>query len=259
MKTTTLATKTKGNFSPISLRHQTADDLLNYFNEAWNLYEKLFSAINKEEAYYLAPDPLRNPLIFYYGHTAAFYINKMVLAGLIPKGINSRFEDIFAKGVDPSLEKGIENKEIWPSVEEVRNYRSIVYNTVINVIKGLEFPEHITSEHPIWNIHMGIEHDYIHFETSSVLFRLLDEKYLEKPENWNYAPTNGYIEEFKLEEFEGGKVTIGKQDPSRLYGWDNEYGTKTINVKPFAVTRQMITNGEYLHFVKSGANNKEQY
>ena len=52
MKTTTLATKTKGNFSPISLRHQTADDLLNYFNEAWNLYEKLFSAINKEEAYY---------------------------------------------------------------------------------------------------------------------------------------------------------------------------------------------------------------
>lgn len=29
------------------------------------------------------PDRLRLPLVFYYGHTASVYINKLMLAGLI--------------------------------------------------------------------------------------------------------------------------------------------------------------------------------
>ena len=36
-----------------------------------------------ESAFYKCPDRLRLPLIFYFGHTAAVYVNKLVLAGLL--------------------------------------------------------------------------------------------------------------------------------------------------------------------------------
>ena len=36
-----------------------------------------------ENYFYKCPDRLRLPLIFYLAHTASFYVNKMILAGLI--------------------------------------------------------------------------------------------------------------------------------------------------------------------------------
>ena len=36
-----------------------------------------------ESVFYKCPDRLRLPLIFYYGHTACVYVNKMILADLI--------------------------------------------------------------------------------------------------------------------------------------------------------------------------------
>jgi hypothetical protein len=38
------------------------------------------STLASENAFYLRPEPLRHPLIFYLGHTAAFYINKLIVA-----------------------------------------------------------------------------------------------------------------------------------------------------------------------------------
>lgn len=36
-----------------------------------------------DDAFYLCPDRLRLPLIFYYAHTATLYVNKMLLSGMI--------------------------------------------------------------------------------------------------------------------------------------------------------------------------------
>ena len=73
-----------------------------YFLNAYDLGELLFTAIKgnsqqickcvntiifinyaDENYFYKCPDRLRLPLIFYLAHTASFYINKMILAGLI--------------------------------------------------------------------------------------------------------------------------------------------------------------------------------
>ena len=51
-------------------------ELKAYFQQTWATYESLFSMIDSDEAYYLRPEPLRHPLIFYFGHTATFFINK---------------------------------------------------------------------------------------------------------------------------------------------------------------------------------------
>ena len=42
------------------------EEILNYFHNTFSLYEKLFETLATEESYYLKPDPLRHPLIFYY-------------------------------------------------------------------------------------------------------------------------------------------------------------------------------------------------
>lgn len=39
--------------------------------------------LSDESAFYKCPDRLRLPLIFYFGHTAAVYVNKLVLGGLL--------------------------------------------------------------------------------------------------------------------------------------------------------------------------------
>ena len=58
-------------------------DIKTYFNNSFDLYETLFSSIKTDAAYYTCPDRLRLPLVFYYGHTAAVFVNKLCISGLI--------------------------------------------------------------------------------------------------------------------------------------------------------------------------------
>ena len=79
---------------------QKRQEIKDYFLKTYTVYEKLFELMKYDESYYLTADPLRHPLVFYFGHTANFFINKLVLAKLIDKRINPTFESIFAIGVD---------------------------------------------------------------------------------------------------------------------------------------------------------------
>ncbi|MCI2283352.1 hypothetical protein L3081_07990 [Colwellia sp. MSW7] len=75
-------------------------EIKHYFHNTWQTYESLFALINNDNAYYLRPEPLRHPLIFYFGHTATFYINKLILGKYIKHRINHSLEAICAVGVD---------------------------------------------------------------------------------------------------------------------------------------------------------------
>lgn len=224
-----------------------------YFDNTWRLYEVLFSSIKDDKTLYMSPDPLRNPLIFYLGHTAAFYINKFKMAGLIQKGVNAKFDHLFAVGVDPNLPENLEVSNFWPTVEEVREYRKTIYHIVHQVIDQIEVKDlPITPDSPLWSIMMTIEHDRIHFETSSVLIRQLDVNLVERPADWDYAPTLGYAAKNEWIEMAGGKVKIGKPDDSDIFGWDNEYGHLEVDIAPFKATKNLITNAEFWDFVEAG-------
>ena len=69
-----------------------------YFVSTFDRYEQLFEVLACDEAYYKKPISLRHPLIFYFGHTATFFINKLLLARLMSQRINPRFESLFAVG-----------------------------------------------------------------------------------------------------------------------------------------------------------------
>lgn len=244
---------------PIDINFIEKASLRRYFLDSWQLNEMLFEAITEEEAFYSSPDPLRNPLIFYYGHTATFYINKLVVSGLLSEGINAHFEEILAKGVDPDLPENLNARDVWPNVSEVKSYREKAKNQVLSVIDHLENGISIDSNSPYWALLMGIEHARIHFETSSVLIRQLDATLLEKPEEWEYAPMNIMKLEEKWIQSEGGTVKLGKAESDSWFGWDNEYGIKIHTVAPFKATQNLITNEDYLLFFSEGYNDERYW
>lgn len=184
---------------PISLINTCSNALQAYFKNSWELYDCLFLSIQEGCAYYQQPDPLRNPLIFYLGHTAVFYINKLKLAGLIKKGINAEYEKIFSVGVDPENPEDLFNNNVrWPEEDKVWKYRVQAYELISQLINNIKLPNSINQEDPLWSLFMGIEHERIHFETSSVLIRQCSTKFLKQPHSWVIAPFEGRWSPLKI-------------------------------------------------------------
>lgn len=243
------------SIQPLNLDNCSREAILNYFQNSWELEEILLKSIQGKDTIYLNPDPLRNPLIFYLGHSAVFYINKLIGVGLLNKRINPEYEIFFEIGVDPEtpqeLDAAIANIK-WPDVGEVWQYRHKVYEIILTAIKTISLNLPIQQHHPLWALMMGIEHQRIHFETSSMLIRQLPVECLKRPQGWQYAPTNGKIFNNEMIEISGGVVALGKPENCPIYGWDSEYGYRRVEVKPFAASKYMITNAEFLEFVSAG-------
>jgi len=71
------------------------------FNESFDLYEEIHYLV-EDQGHYARADPLRHPLIFYLGHTAAFYMNKLISARVLRNSdrIDADIESLVAIGVD---------------------------------------------------------------------------------------------------------------------------------------------------------------
>ena len=192
----------------------TRADAQAYFDNTWALTEVLFSGLQGEEAFYRPPyHGLRHPMIFYYGHVATLYVNKLRLAGAIPGGINEYFEKIFEVGVDEmSWDDMGKNEMLWPAVSEVTQVRhllnfrdepsdsSLCYFSPLQYRrKAYALVSHVIATHPcfdapgeqrgmenhaLWALAMGFEHERIHIETSSVLLREMPVHLLHQPMQW---------------------------------------------------------------------------
>lgn len=245
-------------------------DVLDYFNNSWTMTELLFQSLKVEEAYLRPPyHGLRHPLIFYYGHPAVLYINKLRLAGFFKESINIYLEKVLETGVDEmSWDDMSKNEMHWPKVSAVHGYRKIVYDMIVNLIKthpdlDLDKKSTLKSASPWWAMWMGMEHEKIHFETSSVLIRELPIEYVETPKYWApLHPSKNSPHTMIKNDWEkklGTNVTIGKSPEAESYGWDNEYGTRSVKLKDFSYTKNQITNHEYLEFISSGSYINDAY
>ena len=235
-------------------------EILAYFHQSFDRYESLFSVLKNDEAFYQRPETLRHPLIFYFGHTATFFINKLVLAKLINDRINPHFESLFAIGVDEmSWDDLNDDNYAWPAVSEVRAYRDQVRRLVSDLIATVDFRLPIDWESPMWPIIMGIEHEGIHLETSSVLIRQLPLAFIQQQPDWSPWAESSDAPANTLLPVEGGEVTAGKPFSAAYYGWDNEYGEHHAEVKPFSASQFLVSNGEFLHFVTDGGYASPKY
>jgi len=235
-------------------------EIKEYFLNTFDLYEKMFEVLRSDEVFYKKSELTRHPMIFYFGHTATFFINKLIIMKIIKDRINPDFESIFAVGVDEMSWDDVESKNYnWPSVDEVRSYRDKVKQVVLNLIDTLPMTLPIDFDSPMWIILMGIEHERIHIETSCVLHRQLSLEDIQRvdafveSDEYADAPIN------QLVEIESSNITLGKTTDDEYYGWDNEYGEFYKKVPAFKASKYLVSNAEYMEFVKADGYTKKEY
>ncbi|MGH1470632.1 MAG: 5-histidylcysteine sulfoxide synthase [Cellvibrionaceae bacterium] len=226
-------------------------EIRNYFHKTFTLYERLFDCLVSDESYYQRGTPLRHPLIFYYGHTAVFYINKLHVAKLIPERLDATLESMVAIGVDEmSWDDLDENHYDWPTPQQVKQYRNHVRSIVDEFIQTAPITLPITWDDPLWIVMMGIEHERIHLETSSVLIRQLPIQYVQSsPLFLDHTTTGAPAVNFLLP-VDGQTIHQNKTKDNPLYGWDNEYGDLTTSVKDFKASQYLVSNHEFLEFIQ---------
>lgn len=248
--------------------------LLAYFENTWALTEQLFTALASDDAFFIRPyHKTRHPLVFYFAHPVCFYVNKLLVAGLINEPVNKEFELLFETGVDEmnwdDLHEG--NDDVWPPLADVRAYRQQVYELIHELIRTHPaFDNPVTMNDPGWAVVMGFEHERIHLETSSVLIRELPLEHVREPAQWpeflstpgsgNFDPLPG--EDYPVNEMleiAGKEVRLGKPAEWPTFGWDNEYGADKRQADSFKASKYLISNGEFFEFVRAGGYENEKY
>jgi len=194
--------------------------------------------------------------------------------------VNAYFESIFEVGVDEMLWDDMDKNEmLWPLVSEVHEYRKKVYETVKDAIMNhpslddSDGPVTVDQDHPMWALFMGFEHERIHLETSSVLYRETPYHLVQAPANWplihpsayrKNSPTSAPVQGVdypsnRMLKVETGTVDLGKPANFPSFGWDCEYGERNVDVPDFAASEHMITNGEFWQFVNDGGYRDSQF
>lgn len=239
-----------------TLRQQIRD----YFLNTFETYESLFECLDGDEAFYKKPISLRHPLIFYFGHTATFFINKLLLVHLIEERLNPRFEALFAVGVDEMSWDDLNDQHYdWPTPHEVKSYRDQVKQTVLHIIDTAPLNPPINWNHPWWAILMGIEHERIHLETSSVLIRQHDLEYVRAHPAWKASDFSTTAPENTWIDVASGQVKLGINQAHPFYGWDNEFGQHEAQVEAFQASKYLVSNQEFLAFVDAGGYSSLDY
>ena len=236
------------------------EEVRQYFHATYSLDEQLYESLASENALYLRPEPLRHPLIFYLGHTAALYINKLIVAKITNQRVNPRIESMFAVGVDEMSWDDLNAAHYdWPTLAEVKAYRDTVRGVVDETIRTMPLTMPIHWDNPFWVILMGIEHQRIHLETSSVIIRRLPIEMVRQLPLWSICPETGEAQQNELIPVAGGPVILGKSKHHPLYGWDNEFGRQENEVWDFSASRYLVSNQEYLGFVEGRGYEQEEY
>lgn len=239
---------------------QKRNEIREYFQTTWALYESLFETLKDDAVFYERPESLRHPLIFYFGHTATFFVNKLMVAKIIDERVDANAESMLAIGVDEMSWDDLDDAHYdWPSAETVRDYRNKVKALVENLIDTLPLTLPIQWEDPFWIIIMGIEHERIHLETSSVLIRQLSISLVKPHDDWLAHQTTAEAPRNNLLDVKGGIVTQGRSEPSSTYGWDNEYGKLETKVANFKASQYLVSNQEFLAFVEDKGYQTESY
>ncbi len=130
------------------------------------------------------------------------------------------------------------------------------------------------SETQAWAVFMAFEHERIHLETSSVLFRELPVRLLTRPDAFPAphgsalvsadspasSPVAGtHYPVNELVPVPAGVVHLGKSANFGTFNWDNEAGSRTISVSAFEASKFPVTNGEYHAFVAAGGYATQRY
>eukprot|EP01083_Nonionella_stella_P003906 11234_1 len=252
-----------------------------FFLDSFHLYYSLYDNV-KDDHFWDSGCKLRNPLGWYLGHTASFYNNKLRINSVIDHGNNTLYTEydyFFAQGVDEFDWFDYRDQHpvsYWPHVAKVKRYVRDTKDVVSNLILTAPLTSlPITKSNRVWwTIVMGIDHERIHLETSAMLIRQLPLHKCKADINniWSHV-FEGYEElernippNNQLIPIQGRQMTYGRASDELIsdsvtdfFGWDIEYGSYTVDVTDFNVSKYMVSNYEFYQFYQQNGYSKQKY
>jgi len=231
--------------------------MLARFDRARARSRMLFDLIS-EDAYYSRPIALRNPIVFYEGHLAAFAVNTLLKKGLGEPGIDPGLEVLFARGIDPEHEAPAASvRAQWPTRDRVLAYVAEADDRLRRAIAEADVDR---PGHPLLDraeaVYAIVEHEEMHQETLQYIWHRLPLDQKHRPER--YAPVTGGPHESRSGERSGfiqipeGSATLGADRGTIAFGWDNELPRLVVDVPAFEIAQHDVTNDDFLAFVDAG-------
>jgi ergothioneine biosynthesis protein EgtB len=215
-------------------------------------------ALIAEDAYYDQPISLRHPIVFYEGHLPAFSLNTLVKKAHGRPGLDDRLERLFARGIDPDESRGGESASAWPSRTEVRAFVDAADRLVRDALANLplDVPGHLLLDQAD-AVYTILEHEAMHQETLLYMWHRLPYAKKRAPDGYRVrvGANQPAAESIDLP---GGTVTLGATRGAIPFGWDNEFGAHTVDIRPFSVSRYDVTNADFLAFIDAGGYSRPE-
>jgi gamma-glutamyl hercynylcysteine S-oxide synthase len=223
------------------LRTQT--ELACTLNAARAQTDALFRLV-RPDSLYQRPIAERHRMVFYVGHLEAFDWNLMARHALGRRSFHPAFDQLFAFGIDPPPGRlPCDQPSDWPSLAEIERYNQRTRDEIDDLLA--EVPEQLQ--------HAAIEHRLMHAETFAyILHQLAYDRKGPAQSSARDAAAAHPADAHALCTIPSGSVRLGML-PEEGFGWDNEFQAHTVDVPGFSIGRYKVTNGDYLEYVREGA------
>ncbi|HEY7218608.1 MAG TPA: SUMF1/EgtB/PvdO family nonheme iron enzyme [Candidatus Binatia bacterium] len=238
-----------------------AEALREKFVSTWRRTDQIFALV-RDPKLLAQPIVWRHPFIFYAGHLPAFSWNQICANILNWPSLNSYFDDLFCRGIDPDVDTGEchwhpDVPDEWPSLAQTLNYRDKVRDAILSALEALPTGGGIDVMARGGRVfQMVLEHEAMHQET--LLYMMQQLSFGEKIRPLNFAR---YLFQPTLISrpvgIGAGKARLGARFDKLAFGWDNEFQELIIDVPAFSMDSLPVTNGEYWNFLCCGAYDDE--
>ena len=225
----------------------------------------LFDLIDPD-VYYTRPIALRNPIVFYEGHLPAFSVIAFLKRGLGAAGVDERFEQLFARGIDPdSVQSAVPRSGAsteWPARSEVLAFAAAADEKVLEAFDRLPFdprtaPRDVLARAPLEGAFTALEHEAMHQETLLYMWRRLPYRHKARPADVRYE-TEGPRPGYQMVSIPAGRATLGARRSDLLFGWDNEFEELVVEVPAFDIDRHSVTNADFFEFYADGGYDRSE-
>ncbi len=212
------------------------------------------------EDYVVQPTEDVSPPKWHLGHTTWFFENFILVSfakDYKPFDLKLNwFFNSYYESQGPRINRSMRGNMTRPSVQKVFDYRAYVDEHLEQFIQDYNLEKNDLRQ----LIEVGLQHEQQHQE-----LLLMDIKYILGTNpifpNYNSSSNND------LKSTESSKINF-HEIPEGLYPigykgdefcWDNEQAEHKVYLESFSIADRLITNGEYLEFINTGAYNKHEY
>ena len=95
---------------------------------------------------------------------------------------------------------------------------------------------------------MALEHEYMHQETLLYTMQQLPFDKKQRPEPFGPYSFQSRVNQRQIA-IPAGKARLGAKFTDILFGWDNEFGERVVDVPSFNIDCLPVTNAEFFEFV----------